>query len=302
MSILETKRFEPRFRIRAPLRCDGVGKLDWGEDTSSGERVAVRWMPLKANGAAAASACGELPVHPVLPKILQSGQTDVLAFLAMEFPDGELLARRLAELKQGTAQLAQLDERLVTVVRIELVGLAARLARPPTERLVALMGEFQHLCTQLVFSFQGTVTGFTADGAEVVFGAPYQRGDDAIRAVRSALALRAGWARKVESMAEEDRVPLRVGLTTGRAMAGTTGSEHRLDFQVIGEPPTLAGLVAASAEPGQVLVTSKTLAAIGARFDVSPLGERALHGSKQRTPLYEVMDEDLGSGTLSGVR
>ncbi len=214
----------------------------------------------------------------------------------------EVLARRLAELKQGTAQLAQLDERLVTVVRIELVGLAARLARPPTERLVALMGEFQHLCTQLVFSFQGTVTGFTADGAEVVFGAPYQRGDDAIRAVRSALALRAGWARKVESMAEEDRVPLRVGLTTGRAMAGTTGSEHRLDFQVIGEPPTLAGLVAASAEPGQVLVTSKTLAAIGARFDVSPLGERALHGSKQRTPLYEVMDEDLGSGTLSGVR
>ena len=51
-----------------------------------------------------------------------------------------------------------------------------------------------------------------------------------------------------------------------------------------------------------MLVTSKTLAAIGARFDVRPLGERALSGSKQRTPLFEVMDEDLDSGTLSGTR
>lgn len=97
MSIVETVRLDPRFRLRAPLRCDGVGKLDWGEDTISRERVAVRWLPLKANGEAAVIACAELPHHPALPKILQLGQVDEQAFLIMEFPDGELLSSRVAD-------------------------------------------------------------------------------------------------------------------------------------------------------------------------------------------------------------
>ena len=43
-------------------------------------------------------------------------------------------------------------------------------------------------------------------------------------------------------------------------------------------------------------------AAIGARFDVNPLGERPLHGSKVRTAVFEVVEEDSGTGTLSGIK
>ena len=97
MALLETMSLDPRFRLRAPLRCDGVGRLDWGEDTSSRTRVAVRWLPVGANGEAAARACAELPVHPVLPRILQIGRLQETAFVVMEFPDGELLSSRLAD-------------------------------------------------------------------------------------------------------------------------------------------------------------------------------------------------------------
>lgn len=213
-----------------------------------------------------------------------------------------VVERRLGELRGGQGSLARLDERVVTAVHFELVGLAAQAGVVSAERLVELVGEFQRLCTQLVFSFEGTVTGFSSDGADVLFGAPYQRGDDAIRAVRAALTVRAAWERLKEAQSDVEHLPIRVGLTTGRVVAGTTGSTQRLDFLVLGEAPGVAALVAASGEPGQVLVTSKTLAAIGARFDVDPLGERALHGSKQRTPLFEVRDEDQDSGTLSGLR
>lgn len=97
MVTLEMARLEPRFRIRAPLRCDGAGTLDWGEDSVTGERVAVRWLPLRANGEAAVQACAELPAHPALPKILQVGRLDERAYLVMAFPDGELLSSRLAD-------------------------------------------------------------------------------------------------------------------------------------------------------------------------------------------------------------
>ncbi|MFO0599615.1 MAG: protein kinase [Myxococcaceae bacterium] len=86
------KELDPRIRIRAPLRCDGIGRLDCAEDTVSGNRLAVRWLPLDANGEAAVRACEKLPVHPTLPRILQTGHVGTSAFVALDFPNGELLS------------------------------------------------------------------------------------------------------------------------------------------------------------------------------------------------------------------
>ncbi len=88
---------DARFKIRAPLRCDGIGRLDCAEDTESGMRMAVRWLPLEANGDAAVKACEKLPHHPTLPRIRQVGQVGSAAYVAMDFPDGQLLSTRLGE-------------------------------------------------------------------------------------------------------------------------------------------------------------------------------------------------------------
>jgi serine/threonine protein kinase len=88
---------DPRFKIRAPLRCDGIGRLDCAEDLESGMRMAVRWLPLEANGTAAVEACEQLPSHPTLPRIRQIGQMGASAYVAMDFPDGALLATRADE-------------------------------------------------------------------------------------------------------------------------------------------------------------------------------------------------------------
>jgi hypothetical protein len=88
---------DPRIRIRAPLRCDGIGRLDCAEDAESGVRLAVRWLPLEANGESAALACQKLPTHPTLPRIRHTGKVGASAYVAMDFPEGELLAAREAE-------------------------------------------------------------------------------------------------------------------------------------------------------------------------------------------------------------
>lgn len=98
---------DPRIKIRAPLRCDGVGSLDCAEDIESGMRMAVRWLPLDANGAAAARAVQQLPSHPTLPKIRSTGRVGSAAFVAMDFPDGKLLSTLLGE-KFTPAQVAKL--------------------------------------------------------------------------------------------------------------------------------------------------------------------------------------------------
>ena len=52
----------------------------------------------------------------------------------------------------------------------------------------------------------------------------------------------------------------------------------------------------------EVLITGKTLAHVGARFHVTPLGERLFPAQKAKTAVFEVLDEDSDSGTLSGIR
>jgi hypothetical protein len=112
------KELDPRIRIRAPLRCDGIGRLDCAEDTVSGERLAVRWLPLDANGDAAVKACEKLPTHPTLPRILQTGQVGTSAFVALDFPNGELLSAMGEERLENEKLLrlaAQLSDALATV-------------------------------------------------------------------------------------------------------------------------------------------------------------------------------------------
>jgi eukaryotic-like serine/threonine-protein kinase len=90
-----TGQLDPKIKIRAPLRCDGIGRLDCAEHVDSGMRMAVRWLPLDANGDAAAKAMVELPAHPTLPRIRQSGRVGSAAYVAMDFPDGRLLSTML---------------------------------------------------------------------------------------------------------------------------------------------------------------------------------------------------------------
>lgn len=83
---------DQRFKIRAPLRCNGIGRLECAEDAESGMRMAVRWLPIEANGVAAVKACESLPTHPTLPKIRKTGQVGASAYVAMDFPEGRLLS------------------------------------------------------------------------------------------------------------------------------------------------------------------------------------------------------------------
>lgn len=112
------KELDPRIRIRAPLRCDGIGRLDCAEDTVSGDRLAVRWVPLEANGELAVKACEKLPSHHALPRILQTGQVGGSAFVALDFPDGEMLSARGEERLETETLLklaANLADALATV-------------------------------------------------------------------------------------------------------------------------------------------------------------------------------------------
>ncbi len=213
----------------------------------------------------------------------------------------EVAKRYAAEFREG-APLPAVQEATATVLYAELFGLQAAAPKLQADKLTGTVAQWQKLASQLLMSFEGTIESVTAHSVRAVFGVPGQKGDDAIRAVRAAMALKAEWEKLSATRTTKERFAVRAGLTTGRVFGGVVGTEARLDCVLLGEPVQLTQLLCESAEAGQVLITGKTLAHVGARFDVTPLGERALAGQKVKAAVFDVLDEDSDSGTLSGIR
>lgn len=210
--------------------------------------------------------------------------------------------RRVLEVRSGTA--AAMDERNVAVVVAELAGFSALAKRLPPKRVTELLSEFLQRMTGVIFSFEGTVAKFLGDSVMGIFGSPYSRGDDALRALRTALALRNECERTMAKCPEDERCALKVGVHVGKAWVGTVGSEARLDFTGVGEALNVAAWLTATAAPGQVLATGKLLATVGGRFDVVPLGQRELPqpgvNGAVRVAVFDVVEEDPRQATNPG--
>lgn len=229
------------------------------------------------------------------------GKVDKLKLSLERLYAPDVAERRAAEARQS-GKVNQVMEITGTVLHAELGGLAAAAPKLAPEKLAELVADWQRIGAQLLMSFEGAIDVVAGDTVRAVFGVPYPKGDDAIRAVRAAMALKMEWERLSLKRGWKDRFQVRAGLTTGRVFAGAVGTENRLDPVLLGDPVLVAGLLCASADPGQLLLTGKSLAHVGARFDVTPLGERLLLGQKTKVAVFEVLDEDSDSGTLSGIR
>jgi class 3 adenylate cyclase len=218
---------------------------------------------------------------------------------ALPHARGRRAPRRRGPARGG--QAARAGGAQLTILHAELVGFGALGARLGGQRPPNCSTSSTRL-SGLIFSYEGTLEAFLGDSLRALFGAPYPKGDDAIRAVRAALALRTEWERAMAPAPFEERCELRIGINTTKALVGMVGPDARPTYSAVGEGVSVATWLASSAMPGQVLITSKTLAVTGARFDVMPLGERLIRPPRDKVAAFEVVDEDVPQLTHPGVR
>jgi adenylate cyclase len=217
---------------------------------------------------------------------------DLLRF----FPP-DLAERRMGALRGGEAP--GWEDRAISAVRVELAHLGTAMEAGPG-RAGEVIRDFLAHAAAVVYSYEGTVLQRSGDGLVAMFGAPEGQADHALRAVRVALAMRMDWARYLSKATDLGAIPLRAGVATGRALVGLAGPDPVLDYTAAGDAIGTATLLTATAAPGQILMTGKTLAAVGARFEVTPLGSRALRAGGDRVPTFEVLEEDSFQTTEPG--
>jgi adenylate cyclase len=88
--------------------------------------------------------------------------------------------------------------------------------------------------------------------------------------------------------AENKKINVRIGINTGRVVAGNIGSPKRMDYTVIGDPVNIASRLETIADPNQILIGEETYKHIKGRFKINKIGARLVKGKSKKIMVYEV--------------
>jgi class 3 adenylate cyclase len=147
----------------------------------------------------------------------------------------------------------------VTVLFADVVRSMDIAAAVDAERLREIMTELLERSAAVVRRYGGGTVEYTGDGVMAIFGAPAALEDHAFRGCLAALAIQEEANRLAAEVAGRDGVALRlrVGLNSGRVIAGEIGS-GALGYAATGEPVGFAQRMESVAPPGGVMVSEST--------------------------------------------
>jgi class 3 adenylate cyclase len=146
----------------------------------------------------------------------------------------------------------------VTVLFADVVRSMDIAAVLDMERLREVMTELVERSAAVLRRYGGTVD-HTGDGVMAIFGAPVALEDHAFRACLAALAVQEDTKRLADEVLRRDGVTLRlrVGLDSGRVIAGEIGSGS-LGYAATGEHVGMAQRMESAAPPGAVMLSEST--------------------------------------------
>ncbi|HEV8643618.1 MAG TPA: adenylate/guanylate cyclase domain-containing protein [Methylomirabilota bacterium] len=249
-----------------------------------------------------AIAEGDFTVTLAVPSRDEIGMlTEAFNLMAKNLREKEMIKRAFARYvaREVVEELLKDPERLVltgerrevTVLFCDMRGFTALSERMSPEEVVMLLNDFYDLMIEATFRHEGTLDKFLGDAVMAVFGAPIAHPDHTIRAVRTAVAMREGIERLSAQRIRAGKEPLTVGVgvSTGEAVAGTVGTQDRMEYTVIGDSVNLAARLESNAKSMQILMSGRTYRDVKEHVEARPLGVVKVKGKEEDVEVYEVL-------------
>ena len=179
---------------------------------------------------------------------------------------------------EGESLLAG-HRREITALFCDLRGFTAFAETAEPEEVLGVLRQYHTTVGDLVLAGRGTVEHFAGDGLMAFFNDPTPIPEHELAAVETAIAIR----ERFSDLASEWRrrgyeLGLGIGIATGYATLGRIGFEGRYDYGAIGNVAILASRLSDAAQPGEILLSQRTNAAVDDRVTTEPGGDLRLKG------------------------
>lgn len=204
-----------------------------------------------------------------------------------------VIKRILASTGDASSANITLDVQEVdcSILFADVVGFTAMSEHMEPRQVALVLNDFFSRMTEMIFEHEGTLDKYIGDEIMAIFGAPIPHGDHAARALKAALAMRRAQEEANKSRIPEAHLQFRVGVNSGRVVAGDIGSVKRMDYTVLGNAVNTASrLVKATPEAGKIIIGQPTYDLVKDQFKIVSLGRVSLKGLREKMNIYEVLD------------
>ena len=202
-------------------------------------------------------------------------------------PDVAGLILSQTEMDQDPLAVTVREE--ATMLFSDVRGFTGLTERLPPLQLAQLLREYLSEMTKAIFEERGTLDKFMGDGLMAIFGVPVPHPDDPVRAVRCATRMLERLAQLNARLPGDRRLTIRIGVNTGRVVAGNFGTPERLEYTVLGDAVNVAARLESIAEPGTICVGPTTYERTRGDFAYRQLGPRTVKGRTAPVQVYQVV-------------
>jgi class 3 adenylate cyclase len=189
---------------------------------------------------------------------------------------------------------AAVARKVVTVVFADLIGSTALHERLDPESVSRIMEGYHAAVRAPIEAHAGTVVQLLGDGVMCAFGVPRVAEDDALRAVRAAVAVQRSFHAFLGEHAElAGRVGLRVAVNTGEVVVSD-------DYAAgIGDPLNVAARLQQEATDGDVLIGEATERLVAEQVTLARVGSFALKGRAEPVTAWRVVSLERPAGAAA---
>jgi class 3 adenylate cyclase len=184
------------------------------------------------------------------------------------------------------------EVREVTMLMSDLRGFSGLSERLGPAAMIGLLNRYLTCMTPVILQHRGVINEFIGDAIFVLFGAPFNRADDAERAVRCAWAMQEALAAFNHDSASHGlpELSMGIGVHTGPVVAGNIGSPDRLKYGVVGPAVNLTARIQAITGGGEVLISDGLLTHVSSIVSVTPGRQERVKGFSEPITVHRLVE------------
>ena len=172
-----------------------------------------------------------------------------------------------------------------TVLFTDIAGFSKISEKITPQELTQMLNQYFELLATVIMKEGGMVNKFIGDAVMAIWGVPLENPNHAIQACRASLQMH-------RAMLSMDPIKCRIGINTGRMIAGNMGSHERFEYTVIGDAVNLASRLEGVNKPYKtdVMISEMTEEKVRGHFLLREVDSIRVIGKLKPVRIYQLLD------------